>query len=145
MIHYITLGKDAQRRERPVCFDHTLAYEFQKTTGKHYLQETDLLLKDLIAVGIGAQTDDPHEAAKHMDVVRMVDFFHAALRLGARKAGIQVDFDEYDVCDWVMSEEQASRQLTAWLVEDTFTMPTANDDGKKKTVTIPKKKANGGS
>ena len=148
MIHYATIGIGDRRRERPVCFDHTLAFEFEKTTGKHYLLETKAILTELIMAGALVGTDDAATAARHVSIVRFVDFIHAGLRLGARKEKQPIDFDEYDVADWLLNPEngaEAVSQLTTWFIEATYTpAPSANGkhddadegDAKKKTVPI---------
>lgn len=132
MIHYVTLGQDDKRRERPVCFDHTMAYEFQKVTGRHYLLESQKLLVQLALAGEKAGTDDAVTAAAHVDIVNFVDFMHVALRLGARKAKEAIDFDEYDVAGWIMADPDAVSQLTTLFIEATYTPPAASANGEKK-------------
>lgn len=140
MIHYIALGQGEARRERPVCFDHSLAYEFEKTTGKLYLKELEALLVEITAAGAAHGTDDAGEAMKHISVVRYIDFMYSALRMGARKQRLPIDFDEYDVNDWLMGDPEAVGQLTNWLFEDNYSPPQVSDDAPDPDELRKKKK-----
>ncbi|HNB51102.1 MAG TPA: hypothetical protein PK530_04135 [Anaerolineales bacterium] len=137
MIHYVTIAG----RERPVCFDNSLAYEYEKNLGRPYLADLAALFDDLRVVAQRVGTDDVATAALQMPIVRFVDVMHCALRLGHRKERHAIDFDEYAVADWLLDDTQAVSSLTTLLAEANFdpnAKPAENgqdtepDAGKKK-------------
>lgn len=132
MTHFIELGG----KERPVCFDQTLGYEYERTMERSYLRDLEELFIQIAQVGHAIGTDDVGAAAANMSVVKVVDLIYCAVRLGYRREKKEVDFDSYDVADWILSNQAAMSQLTVWLVEaniDTGAKSADQDSGKKKT------------
>lgn len=113
MINYINLNGT----EWPICLSNALAYEYELTTGKFYEPDIKALFADIIAEANAIKTDNPVEAAGRLSVVRFVDFFHCALRLGCRKEKTLINFDVYDVADWLLSDGDAVARFTTLLFE----------------------------
>lgn len=130
MTHFIELGG----KERPVCFSQALGYEYERTMNRSYLRDLEALFSQIAQVGQAMGTDDIGEAAANMSVVALVDLVYCALRLGHRRERIEIDFDPYDVADWVLPDQAAIKQLTVWLVEANVIVnkEAATDDSKKK-------------
>ncbi len=137
MTHFIELGE----KERPVCFTQALGYEYERTMQRSFLRDLNGLFEQIARVGQAIGTNDVGEAAAGMSVVILVDMAYCALRLGYRREKMEVDFDAYDVADWILNNEPAVSQLTVWLVEaniDTSKKP--EPQGSKKKPTIPLKR-----
>jgi len=134
-IQYISLGG----KERPVCFSHALAYHYELTTGKSYLRDLDALFQEMVQVAAGANTDNVAVAAQNMSVVRLVDIIHAALTLGARQDRINVEFDQYQVADWLMSDRDAVGILASMLVDANIDPGAKQDEDEKKRMRTPTK------
>lgn len=132
MIHYIALNGV----EWPICLSHALAYEYERTTGRFYEHDLRALFQDIVTEATAMGTDDAAAAAGKMSLVRFVDFFHAALRLGCRREKTLINFDEYDVADWLLSDNDAVARFTTLLLEANVdpNAKTDNDstDGAKK-------------
>ena len=134
MVHFIELGGI----ERPVSFSQALAYEYELTTGNSYLRDLRQLFIEIAEVAAGMNTEDVATAASQMSVVKFVDLMHCALRLGARYERRAVDFDAYQVAEWLLGDSKAVSKLVGWLAEANF--DPKSDDGeasKKKTVSRP--------
>lgn len=137
IIHYVSVGGN----DRPVCFSNALAYHFELTTGKSYLSELALLFTELGQVASRSGTVDVGVAAAQISVVRFVDIMHSAFVLGARQERIQVDFDQYDVADWLMSDSTAVAQLANMLAEANIDPAAQKKTMKPTTATTSKKPA----
>lgn len=138
MTHFIELGG----QERPVCFDQTLGYEYERTMQRSYLRDLEDLFLQIAQVGHAIGTDDVGTAAANMSVVKLVDLIYCAMRLGYRREKLTIDFDSYDVADWILPNQEAIAQLSVWLVEsniDTSAQQADPDAAKKKTMQVPLK------
>lgn len=138
MTHFIETGQDAERRTRPVRFDNTLVYEFERQTGRKFVTECNALFNELRRVGKSLGTDDVAEAAGGVSMVRFVDIMYHAFRVGALKDRQPIDFTELDVAEW-LDDHTVNISLVTWLAEANATpaglaeMETDDDDtGKKK-------------
>lgn len=130
MTNTINLGG----KDRPISFSHAMAYHFEVTTGKKYLAELDSLFKEFAA----ANDDDTDivEAVKGISYVRLVDIAYAALTLGCREQQKNVDFDSYQVAEWLNADSGAVTSLIVAL-SDSLPKPDENgqakgDEGKKE-------------
>ena len=127
-VHFLELGG----KERPVCLDQTLAYEYERTLGRSYLRDLNDLFVQIAQVGQAMSTNDVGTAAANLSVVTLVNFVYASMRLGCRRTSTSVDFDEYQVADWILGNQQAVSQFTVWLVEaNVDTSVKEGDDSKK--------------
>ena len=134
MIQYIETGAGEERRLRPVCFDNSLSYEFERMTGKSFIMELNLLFDELRAVGKSLGTDDVATASGNVSMVRYVDIIYHAFRVGAIKARDKVDFIELDVAEW-LDDRATATTLTTWLAEANMAPKGEPDDAKKKQTT----------
>ena len=128
MTQHIELGG----KERPICFTQALGYEYERTMNRSYLRDLEALFSQIAQVGQSIGTDSIAEAAANMSVVTLIDMVYCAMRLGYRRERKDIDFDQYDVADWVLPNQAAITQLTVWLVEANVVTSKPDDDSKKK-------------
>jgi len=143
MIKYIELGG----QERPVCFDNSLAYEYELTTGNYYEHDLRALFREIAMAAASIGTDNTDVAVGQMSIVKFVDFLHCALRLGYRKTQLPIEFDAYNVADWLLNDGKAVARFTTLLLEantDPNSVPPDEsgdiESAKKKTAPKPKRR-----
>jgi len=118
MIHFVHIGG----QERPVCFSYSVAYEYEKQTGKFYEPDVQALAVQVITAGAALGTDDVATAARSISIVKFTDIMHAALVVGCRKAGQKADFSSYEVADWLGENPEAVGRLTELLLSANFNL-----------------------
>lgn len=138
MIHYVNIGG----RERPVSFAYSVAYEYEKLTGKFYEPDVQALAVQVITAGAALGTDDVATAACSISIIKFTDIIFAALLVGARKAGQPADFTAYDVADWLGENPEAVGRLTELLLSANFNLKpdAATDNGEPADDEAGKKK-----
>jgi len=146
MVHYITLGG----QERPVCFSYAVAYEYEKQTGHYYEADVAALGAQIITAGARAGTDDVATAAREISMVKFIDILYACLLVGYRKERLRIDFELYDVAEWLTDNRDTVSQFATMLLEANFDLSGENqtddeepDDEKKRKPPTARKKLTG--
>lgn len=142
MVHFVNIGG----QERPVCFSYSVAYEYELQTGKFYEPDVQALAVQVITAGASLGTDDVATAARSISIIKFTDIMHAALVVGCRKEKKPVDFDKYDVADWLGQNPDAVGRLTELLLTANFNLkPDAATDEAPPPEEETKKKNRGRS
>lgn len=128
MVHFLNIGG----QERPLCFDQSLAYEYERRLNRSYLRDLNELFQQIAQVGQSVGTNDIGKAAESLSVVSLVNFFFVSMCLGCRRESRKVDFDENDVADWILGSQDIVAQFTMWLVEANMDTKKEDNPSKKK-------------
>lgn len=107
MVHYIKFGD----KERPVLFGMAALYDYERRTGKKALSEFS-------SIGAG-----------EVAIATIVDLAYSGLIVGHRKERRDVDFDQYDVAEWLTPK---AMEEVMQLFADSFPSETSEADAKKK-------------
>jgi hypothetical protein len=94
MIEYIEIGG----AKRPIRFGFAGLYEYEVETGRKALSDFAQMQGGL----------------ENTSIIVLVDFVSAGLRAGYKAAGIGVDFEKYDVADWIQETGVLEKVMTAF-------------------------------
>lgn len=113
MTHYIELGG----KTRPVRFGMAGLYEYEQRTGRKALADFGAYLKAVDAarekalqeLGVESITKEQENsiAGECLSFVFAVDLAFSGLSAGCRSEKLPLDFDAYDVADWMMADSES--------------------------------------
>lgn len=115
---------------RPINFTFEVAYDYERTTGRKYIKDYNLLCAQLAETASRLQSESPDTAGDGISMVLLADMVHTALAYGARKAGQEFEGTPQEVAGWLLSSPEASEQVFLVLLESIAA-------AKKKTTTAP--------
>lgn len=122
-------------KSRPIHFSNRVAYEFERITGRPYLAAVDALIRDLQALAIRSQKEEVEDVAKDLHVAGLVDMVFAGLSYGHRVERLPVDFDVYDVSEWLLDDPDAISACVSLLIESLPMAKAEETNGAKKKAT----------
>lgn len=143
MITYIRIGGE----QRPVCFGHQVAYDYEFNTGRNYnellMAVSEMFVKSAAAIAgpDGApdmeideiailMSEDRKKAIRQFSVVPLTDLVYYGMLYAHRRERIEVTFEAADVAGWVFDDNDA---MTACLRLMMDSLPqNKSDDAKKK-------------
>lgn len=114
-------------RKRPINFTFEVAYDYERTTGRKYIKDYNLLCAQLAETANRLQSESPETAGDGISIVLLADMVHAALDYGARKVGQELEATPQEVAGWILSDQNAAQQVFTVLLESVSTP-------KKKTL-----------
>ena len=116
MVMFYALGG----KQRPVFFGMSAMFDYEQTYGTS-------MIGDLQKIG-------ELESGRILPVVQLIA---CGLRCGCRKEGLEVDFSDYDVAEWVGENLDLVGSLVTFAAES---MPQAKPEDNKQGKNEPKKK-----
>lgn len=148
MITYIRIGG----KQRPVCFGHQVAYDYEFNTGRNYnallMKVSDMFFQSAAAVAgpDGAadmeidevailMSEERKKAITEFSVVPLTDLVYYGMLYAHRREGIEVDFEAADVAGWVFDDQSAMTDCLRLMMAS---LPQNKDAaGAKKKTTNP--------
>lgn len=147
MITYIRIGG----KQRPVCFGHQVAYDYEFNTGRNYnallMGVSDMMFQSAAAItGPDGAADmeidevaillneDRKRAITNFSVVPLTDLVYHGMVYAHRREGIPLDFEASEVAGWVFDDHQAMTDCLRLMMES---LPKT-DEAKKKTMPASK-------
>lgn len=149
MITYIRIGG----KQRPVCFGHQVAYDYEFNTGRNYnallVSVSEMFFKSAAAIGdADAAADMELEAAALLlseekkqavatfSVVPLTDLVYHGMLYAHRREGLEIDFEAADVAGWVFDDPDTMSACMRLMMES-LPQNKAAADAKKKTTSQP--------
>lgn len=139
MVAHIELGG----KLRPISFAFRQQRHYEELFGRPFARDLQTLMQQFAPMFSAKNKDDMIGMAADISVVALGDMFFSALVCGHHQERVPVDFDVYDVTDWMMSSQEAVEKMTLMLISaNTSNVKAVTVDGTKKKTT-EKPKANG--
>lgn len=149
MITYIRIGG----KQRPVCFGHQVAYDYEFNTGRNYnallMSVSEMFFQSAAAVAgpDGAvdmeidelailMSDERKKAITQFSVVPLTDLVYHGMLYAYRREGLEVNFEASDVAGWVFDDHEAMTNCIRLMMES-LPQNKADEAKKKTTTSIP--------
>lgn len=147
MITYIRIGG----KQRPVCFGHQVAYDYEFNTGKNYnallVKVSDMFFQSAAAItgpdgAVDMEIDEVailmseerKQAITEFSVMPLTDLVYYGMLYAHRREGVEVDFEAADVAGWVFDDPQAMTDCLRLMMES---LPQNKPDAGAKKKTTP--------
>ena len=137
MTEHIELGG----KLRPVSFAFRQQRHYEEIFNRPFARDLQTLMQQFAPMFSAKDKDQMVELAADISLVSLGDMFFSGLVCGHHLEKIPVDFDVYDVTDWIMADAAAVEKLTHMLISaNTSSVKAVTVNGsKKKTTTSPTK------
>jgi hypothetical protein len=120
MTSYIEIGG----KQRPVRFGFAGLLEYEKRTGRNAVLDFQTL----------------SEGLQSASVTMMVDLVLCGLLAGHRTERVSIEFDEYDVADWITDDIGAVERIMTAFVESFPQGGNAKAGPAKKAAAVPQQR-----
>lgn len=133
MTEYIELGG----KLRPVSFAHRQQRLYEEAFGSTYLKDVRVLMSQFAPIIGEDDADRITGMAGDISLVLLGNLFYSALLCGCSLEKVSVDFDVYDVTDWIGEYPDAvTKMMNLFVFANTSTLKSeVSDASKKKKVT----------
>ncbi len=146
MITYIRIGG----KQRPVCFGHQVAYDYEFNTGLNYnallVKVSEMFFHSAAAVtgsdgAVDMEIDEVaillseerKKAVAEFSVVPLTDLVYYGMLYAHRREGIEVDFEASQVAGWVFDDPNTMSDCIRLLMESLPQNKPGGDAKKKMT------------
>lgn len=145
MITYIRIGG----KQRPVCFGHQVAYDYEFNTGRNYnallMAVSEMMFQSAVAVAgnDGAadmeiddvailMSEERKKAITQFSVVPLTDLVYYGMLYAHRREGLEVTFEASQVAGWVFDDRETMTACLRLMMES-LPQNKTDADAKKKT------------
>lgn len=145
MITYIRIGG----KQRPVCFGHQVAYDYEFNTGRNYnallMAVSEMMFQSAVAVAgnDGAadmeidevailMSEERKKAITQFSVVPLTDLVYYGMLYAHRREGLEVTFEASEVAGWVFDDRETMTACLRLMMES-LPQNKTDADAKKKT------------
>ena len=126
-------------RKRPINFTFEVAYDYERTTGRKYIQDYNQLCAQLAETANRLKTESPNTAGDGISMVLLADMVHTALDYGARKIGQEFEGTPQEVAGWLLSDATAAEQVFMAILESMAPAKKKTTTTTNEAMTTPKK------
>lgn len=135
MTEHIELGG----KLRPVSFAFRQQRHYEEIFNRPFARDLQTLMQQFAPMFSAKDKDDMIGLAADISLVSLGNMFFSALVCGHHLERLPVDFDVYDVTDWILADASAVEKMTHMLISaNTSTVKSVTVDAPKKKPTSPK-------